>query len=103
MLSASTRRPALLGDQVRDRQILAFERLLRVEHKDDGLGEAHGAQRVGDRQPFEPFLDPRPAAHPGGVDQPDRAPAPEPFDRDRVAGDARLGTGQHPLLADAAG
>ena len=65
-------RPSLL-DEVGDLQVLLLERRRRVEHEDDDLGEADGAERIGDRELLELALDPRLAPQPGGVEQPERA------------------------------
>ena len=70
------------------------------EHHD--LGEADGAERVADGELLELAVDPRLAAKPGGVEDPEMAVAPAPVDGDRVAGDPGLGAGQQPLLADEA-
>ena len=54
-------------------QILLLERDRGVEEHDHDFGEAHGAQRVGDRELLELVLDPGALAQAGGVEELDRA------------------------------
>ena len=102
-VEADDERAALLLDEVDDRQILLLERDRGVEEHHDHLGEAHGAQGVGDRELLELVVDPRALAQARGIEQPDRPAAPAPVEGDRVAGDARLGAGQEAVLARACG
>ena len=95
-------RPALFLHHPGELQILLLERVGRVDHEHDRLGEAHRAQRVGRRQAFELARHLRLAPETGGVDQAHCAALPGPRHGDRVAGDAGLGAGQHPLFAEQA-
>ena len=84
---------------IRNPQILLLKRCVDVQQHHDDFGEPHGAQAVGNRQLFHLVTDPRLFAHAGGVENPDRRSQPVGPDRDRIAGDAGLGAGQHPLFA----
>ena len=95
-------RAPLALDQVGDAQILFLERPFRIHQQDHHLGEANGIERVGNGQLFELLLDPGPAPHPCGIVHAEALAVPGQFDRDRIAGDAGLRTGQQPLLAEQA-
>ena len=92
---------ALLGRPGRRSAGPASRRARGVDHQHHHLGEADGAQRVGDRQLLELLLRP----WPGGAcrrcrQSLDRAPRHSQSTAIAVAGDAGLGAGQQPLLAD---
>ena len=58
-VEADDQRPALALDEIGERQVLLLERDRRVEQQDHDLGEAHRAQRVGDRELLELLDDSR--------------------------------------------
>ena len=63
---------ALLLDEVDDRQVLLLERDRGVEQHHHDLGEAHGAQGIGDRELLELVLDAGALAQARRVEQLDR-------------------------------
>ena len=81
-------------DQVSDLQVLDLEGVGGVDDQDDYLGEGDGPDGVRGGQLFKSLLDPGLPAQPRSVDQPDRAPAQGPVDRDRISGDPRFRPGQ---------
>ena len=91
---------AFLLDQVGDALVLLLEGVLDVEQHHRDLGEAHGVERVGDRQLFQLLIDARAAAQAGGVMQAEFLPVPFEIDGDGVAGRAGLRRSQQPFLAD---
>ena len=97
---ADDQRAAFALDEIGDAKVLLLERLSRVHQQDHHLGEAHGVERVRNRELFEFLLDPGAAAQPGGVVDAKVPVVPSQIDRDGVAGDAGLGAGQQPLLAE---
>ena len=75
-----------------------FERLLRVHHQEDDLGETYGLKRVRDRQLLELFLDPAATPQPCGIVDTKRPIPPCQIDRDRVTGNTGLGAREQPLF-----
>jgi hypothetical protein len=73
--------------------------MVRIEHDHHNFGKADGAQRIGDGKFFELFLDAGLAAQSGGVEQLDLAALPFEIHGNGIAGDAGLGSGQQPFLA----
>ena len=73
---------------------------MRVHQQDDDLGETHGIKRVRYRELLQLPFDPRATAQSGGVVDPEALIPPHQIDGDGVAGDAGLGPGQQPLLAE---
>ena len=74
--------------------------LSRVEQQDDHLGEAHGIERIRDRELLDLLLDPAATAQAGSVVHAELPVPPVYVDGDGVAGDTGLWSGQHPFLAD---
>src|SRR6185312_10865045 len=66
------------------------------------LGEAHGVERVGDRELLELLVDARFPPQPRGVVELERLALPVEIDGNGIARDAGLGARQQPLLADEA-
>ena len=50
---------ALTLDQIGNGEVLFFERVMRVHHQNDAIGEAYGVQRGIHRELFQPLLDAR--------------------------------------------
>ncbi len=93
-------RPALALGEIGEREILLLEGDRRVEQQNDDLGEAHGAQRVGDGELLQLLHHARLAAQARRVEQLQLAVAPARREADGIAGKAGLGAGQQPLLAE---
>ena len=93
-------RPPLALDEIGDAQVLLLEPVLRVHHQHDDFGKAHRAQGVGHRELFELLLDARAAAQARGIEHAELASLPVNLHRNGIAGGARLGAGQQPLLAE---
>lgn len=91
---------ALFDHERRDTEILSRRRHACVKHHDDDLGQAKHAERVGDRELLERCLHARLAPKARRIDQPDRAAAIAPIDRDGIACQPGLRPCHHPLLAD---
>ena len=93
-------RAAFLQHLVGDLEILHLEPARRVEQQHHHFGMVDRSLGVPHRQLFELVLDLGAFAQTGGVDQPHRPVVPVPVDGDRIARDAGLGPGDHPLLAE---
>ena len=99
-VEADDERPPLALHEVDDGQVLLLERDRGVEEHHHHLGEAHGAQAIGDRELLQLVVDAGAAAHAGGVVQLDPTAAPFPVEGDRIAGDAGLGPDEQAVLAE---
>ena len=91
--------PPLVRHHLADRQILLLEGMLGIDQQHDDLGEADGAHGVAGGQLLRHLAHARLAPEPRRVEQADRPVAPGEVGGDGVACQARLGTGDHPLLA----
>ena len=94
-------RPALLLDEIGERQVLLFERDRSVEHEHDDFRETHRAQRVGDGELLDLLDDARAPAQARRVEDFQLAPAPFGVEPDEVARDAGLGAGRGDPAEDA--
>ena len=100
LVEPDDQRPALLLDQIGERQVLLFERDSGVEHEHDHFRETHRPQRVGDGELLDLAHDARPSAQASGVEDLELPPAPFGVKPDTVARDAGLGAGQQAVLPE---
>ena len=100
LVEPDDQRPALLLDEIGERQVLPFERDRGVQQEHHDLGEAHRPQRVGDGELLDLLNDARPPAQARRVEDLELPPAPFGVEPDAVARDAGLGAGQQAVLPE---
>ena len=85
--------------EIADREVLLLEGMLGIDQQHDDLGEADGAHGIAGGELLGHLAHARLAPEPRRVEQAHRPAAPGEVRGDGVARQARLGPGDHPLLA----